>query len=397
MLDKEFLKTLTILYVEDDTSIKNSLGAILSKVFGDVIICSDGDEGLAQFKNYIKENKTIDAIVSDINMPRMNGIDMVKSIREIDSEVPVLFTTAHGESNYLMEAIKLKVAHYALKPIDINELLKQIGELCSIEHNKKLLIKKSAEITHYVSIMDDLASIVKIDTQGNIVHVNTLLQTISGYSKEELLKMNIADLFHQNSTLKNYNELIKTIGDEDSYKGKIKFVSKNGEPFYLNTTILAQYNDSTDSLINYILIGFDQTIDEMEKQQTMQRVRKNISEQRSRENKLQKNIESLEQKIKQLQRENFGDNETKMIVEKLQKEKAKTAKLFNQITHYEEQFRLMEKEKQRLQEENKHKKSDDAAIKNESHKEIQKLQSKIIELQSTITKLEKKLRDKTYV
>lgn len=390
MIDKEFLKTLTILYVEDDETIRTSLSAILTKIFGEVIICTDGSEGLIQFKNNVLElHKHIDAVVSDINMPNLNGIDMVRGIREIDAEVPVIFTTAHGESNYLMDAIKLKVAHYALKPIDTSDLLKNIADLCMVEHNKKLLAKKSLEIRHYMDIMDNLASIFNIDTAGNIIKVNSLLESISGYSENDLLGMNISKLFHQNSTMKNYNDLKKAIGDQNSYKGKIKFLSNAGATYYLNTTVIASLNDTSNELEGYVLIGFDQTGDELEKQQTMQRVRKNIVEQRSKENELQKQIKTLQEQMKNMQMNSLGDTEAKMILEKLQKEKVKTAKLYNQITHYEEQFKVMEQEKERLTNGSQQRNSSENASKKQSQKEIQRLQTRIIELQATITKLER--------
>ena len=99
------------MYVEDDDSIRGSLSGILKKIFGEVIICNDGNDGINQFKYYTQERKTkIDTIISDINMPNLNGIEMIKEIREHDDEVPVIFTTAHGESNYLMDAIKLQGA-----------------------------------------------------------------------------------------------------------------------------------------------------------------------------------------------------------------------------------------------------------------------------------------------
>ena len=66
MFNKEFLKTLTIMYVEDDKSIRESLGSILEKVFKEVVICSDGRDGLERFKLYHDDlNTQIDAIVSE--------------------------------------------------------------------------------------------------------------------------------------------------------------------------------------------------------------------------------------------------------------------------------------------------------------------------------------------
>jgi len=175
MFDKEFLKTLTIMYVEDDESIRNSLSGILKKIFGEVIICNDGNDGVNQYKYYTLERKTkIDAVISDINMPNLNGIEMTREIRAHDEEIPIIFTTAHGESNYLMEAIKLKVSYYALKPINTTELLQNVSKFCMIEHNKQLVAKKEEQLTQYMDIMNEITSIFKIDTQGKITEANEL-------------------------------------------------------------------------------------------------------------------------------------------------------------------------------------------------------------------------------
>ncbi|MBD3840983.1 MAG: response regulator, partial [Campylobacterales bacterium] len=160
MFNKEFLKTLTIMYVEDDDSIRTSLSGILKKIFGEVIICNDGNDGVNQYKFYTQERQTkIDCIISDINMPNLNGIEMVREIRNHDTEVPIIFTTAHGESNYLMEAIKLKISYYALKPINTTELLQNVSKFCEIEHNKSLIAKKEKQLEQYMVIMDGITSL----------------------------------------------------------------------------------------------------------------------------------------------------------------------------------------------------------------------------------------------
>ena len=287
MFDKEFLKTLTIMYVEDDESIRASLSGIFKKIFGEVIICNDGNDGVNQFKYYTQERKSkIDAIVSDINMPNLNGIDMVKEIRAINEEIPIIFTTAHGESSFLMEAIKLKIAYYALKPINTTELLQNISKFCMIEHNKLMVLQKEKEIAQYMDIMNNIASIFKINKEGNIIEANDLLSEISEYSKEELIGMNISDLLHSDAIITNYNDIVKLVEKSDTYNGKIKFKTKTQNVFYLNMTILQLLNNSTAKHDGYICIGLDQTNNELEKQQTMQRVRKNIMDQRSKESAL---------------------------------------------------------------------------------------------------------------
>ncbi|MEA3497457.1 MAG: response regulator [Campylobacterota bacterium] len=396
MFDKEFLKTLTVMYVEDDESIRSSLSGIFKKIFGEVIICNDGNDGVNQFKYYTQERGThIDAIVSDINMPNLNGIDMIKEIRQLDEEIPVIFTTAHGESNYLMEAIKLKIAYYALKPINTTELLQNISKFCMIEHNKSLVLKKEQEITQYMDIMNNIASMFKIDENGKIIEANELFSEISEYSKEVLLTMDINSLLHNDALITNYNDILKLLGDNDSSTSKIKFISKSGNIFYLNTTIITSLNSSTGKVTGYILIGLDQTNTELEKQQTMQRVRKNIVEQRSKESNLAKQIKILEDEIMILNQNATNNRDTDFIISALNKEKQKVLSLNSQITHYEKEVTNLTRQKNQIVTDEKTKKAEIMHKNQELSKENNSLQTKVIELQAFITQLQEKQRGTT--
>ena len=385
------------MYVEDDDSIRNSLSSILKKIFGEVIICNDGNDGINQFKYYTLERKSrIDTIISDINMPNLNGIEMVKEIRALDDEVPIIFTTAHGESSYLMEAIKLKIAYYALKPINTTELLQNVSKYCMIEHNKNLLAQKEQQLSQYMDIMNNIASIFKLDKQGNITEVNELLCNVSKYTKEELLTLKVDDILHSDSTVSDYQSILHLLDNhENRYKGKIKFKSKNNEIFYLNSTIISQYNDSTAELDGIIYIGFDQTGDELEKQQTMQRVRKNIMEQRGKESQLSMKIKELENEILILNNKSVNSKDAEFIMNSLNKEKQKVASLNAQITHYEKEIATLEKHKNLIVSDEKNKKLEMMKRVKELSKDNYNLQSKVIELQAIITQEEEAKRGTT--
>ncbi|MEA3513244.1 MAG: response regulator, partial [Campylobacterota bacterium] len=396
MFDKEFLKTLTIMYVEDDETIRNSLSTILVKIFGEVIICNDGNDGINQFNYYIDERKTkIDLIISDINMPNKNGIDMIKGIREHDEDIPVIFTTAHGEANYLMEAIKLKIAYYALKPINTTELLQNISKFCMIEHNKKLVNQQKNEISKYMSIMNQITLIFKFDTSGKILEPNELLTEISEYSKNELEGLSIDNLLHKDSTVKSYTDIVKLIGDNNSYSGKIKFISKTNNSFYLNSTILPHFNDSTNEIEGYIYIGLDQTDEELEKQQTMQKVRKNIISQRSKESQQLLKIKELEEQIALLKQQTISSTDSEMIVQTLNREKQKVQTLNNQVEYYEKEIIKLKLQKDRLIENEQTKKNEILKKGKDSQRENKNLQDKVIELQAHIARLERKGKRKT--
>jgi len=120
----EHLKEETVLYVEDDAAIMQSFSKILKKVFGDVKTAINGKEGLEVFK----ASKDISFVITDIKMPKMDGLEMAKEIKAISPNTPFILTTAHGEYDYFLRADEVGVYRYIQKPINVNELLQALSE-----------------------------------------------------------------------------------------------------------------------------------------------------------------------------------------------------------------------------------------------------------------------------
>lgn len=119
----EKLKNLTLLYVEDDEDTLKASAMILEDYVGKLIVARNGKEAL----ELLAQNH-IDLILTDILMPKMNGIEMIRRIREGRSnpQIPIVITTAHTETQYLLDAIYLRVDGYILKPIVIQNLLETL-------------------------------------------------------------------------------------------------------------------------------------------------------------------------------------------------------------------------------------------------------------------------------
>lgn len=117
------LNNLTILYAEDDIDTANLTAMVLEDYVGRMLVAKNGQEALALFRLH-----KVDLILTDILMPKMNGIELINTIRNssINPDVPVVITTAHTETKYLLDAIRLHVNGYILKPINIEELLQAI-------------------------------------------------------------------------------------------------------------------------------------------------------------------------------------------------------------------------------------------------------------------------------
>ncbi len=339
MFNKEFLKTLTVMYVEDDTSIRESLGAILNKVFKKVVMCVDGQDGIDKFIE-CQKNKDIDAIISDINMPRKNGLEMLAEIRKLDSDIPAIFTTAHGEANFLMEAIKLNVAYYALKPINTPLLLENVQKFCLAKHQQKLILKKEKELSSYINIIDNVATVIKIDSNGNFIDVNEQFCEVSSYSKEEIIGKNIKDITHPDTIASTYQEMNSTISSGHNWDGLYKCIDKNKEYFYLRLSAIPNIDDTTSQMQGCVFVGFIATEDEQEKRDTMQKVRQNIIDSKKREMILNNQIKMLEAK------QNIpvapSSSDMTFMKSSLEKSKVKNVKLLNQIKHYEKGIATLE-------------------------------------------------------
>ena len=114
---------ISVLLVEDDTVIRNIYKQILGKYITELIVAQNGEEG---YKSYLENNP--DLIITDIKMPIMNGLDMIKKIREVDKSMRIVIMSAYGESRYFIKAIEAGVKGFLIKPVETDHLVNIITE-----------------------------------------------------------------------------------------------------------------------------------------------------------------------------------------------------------------------------------------------------------------------------
>ncbi len=127
---------ISLLYVEDDVTLRNIYQKILNYSIEKVYTASDGLEGFENYKTYHP-----DIVLTDVRMPVMDGLDMIAKIRDLDKDTRIIILSAFGEPRYFLSAIELGVKAYLLKPVDPAHLLKTIEE----QANDILLDKKVRE------------------------------------------------------------------------------------------------------------------------------------------------------------------------------------------------------------------------------------------------------------
>jgi two-component system, OmpR family, response regulator VanR len=111
------LKDISILCVEDEDGIREFVVNTLKYYFKEVYEAKNGQEALELYEYYKPK-----IVLSDIQMPNMDGIDLVKKIRKNDSETMIIMLTAYSNEEYLMELINLNVDHFILKPLNSKKL-----------------------------------------------------------------------------------------------------------------------------------------------------------------------------------------------------------------------------------------------------------------------------------
>ena len=110
-MQKDFSK-LTLLYVEDDTITRENAVEYFSDMFANILEASDGLEAYQ-----IYEEESIDIIITDIEMPKLNGLEMAKKVRKLNKKIPIIITTAFTTNEYLLEAVELQLIKYIAKPV----------------------------------------------------------------------------------------------------------------------------------------------------------------------------------------------------------------------------------------------------------------------------------------
>lgn len=143
---------ISILFVEDNKTVRQVFLDYLSKFFKKIDICVDGLEGLEQYKK-----EKYDIVITDIDMPNMDGLEMSKYIKEIDSNQHIIIVSAYKKIENYIEAIKIGVDGYILKPVEYDQvnhiLLKTVTQINNQKFNeiyknnlKNMLDQKSEDI-----------------------------------------------------------------------------------------------------------------------------------------------------------------------------------------------------------------------------------------------------------
>jgi len=119
-----YTKELSILFAEDDSDFRHTTSEVLKNFFRDVVSVPNGQEALDTYRNFYQtKHKHFDLVLSDIRMPKLNGIELTSEIYNINPQQAIIILSGHDESSYLVPLINIGVTHYIHKPLDFQEFL----------------------------------------------------------------------------------------------------------------------------------------------------------------------------------------------------------------------------------------------------------------------------------
>lgn len=210
---KKLLKELSILYITNKEEDYKKINTILEIFFNKIIYTNTEEDALIIYDKIFPN-----IILVDINLTDSNGIELIKKIRQKNKTIPILVITKNKEVNNLIEAIKLNLVDYLLKPIDVNKLIFSLNQIAKIILNSgevTTIIKENIKY-HYVEkvIMNNSRKEVLTKTESRFIEL-LLTNKNKIVSLEEIKRVIWGNKEVSESALKSLlNRLSKKIGKD---------------------------------------------------------------------------------------------------------------------------------------------------------------------------------------
>jgi len=196
---------LKLLYVEDNPELRDKVGLLLHNFFTKITIAVDGEDGLEKYKN-----DTFDIVITDIRMPKLNGVDMSREIKKLNPNQHIIILSGYNDMEYILDSIELDIEGYILKPFSTNEISNVLSKVVEkiatqkkeenykkelqgnlsaqcviVEYSKEELQEQKDRLETIFSTSKDGIAILDLET--NFLDFNDAYLKMTGFTREELL------------------------------------------------------------------------------------------------------------------------------------------------------------------------------------------------------------------
>lgn len=227
----ERLRSLTILYVEDSKFFSKVTTNAIKEYFNKIYIAYNGQEGLDLLMQHLGE---IDIVITDLEMPLLDGLEMVRRIRNGGCFLPVIVTTALDDYRRHEDLFELSIDAYVKKPFEADKLLEKIDYVVDALFARRELFTKKTMIDHDIIYSET-------DIHGRITYVSKPFERISGYTAKELIGKTHA-LFQSHETPKEvYREIWERLEALQQWQGELVNKRKDGTFYTVNIIISPMY------------------------------------------------------------------------------------------------------------------------------------------------------------
>ncbi len=201
-------KKYTVLYIEDDEGVRSINSRFLNRMFDELYEAKDGQEGYEMYQKYHP-----DIILTDIKMPRLDGISLAKKIRKNDNTTKIIISTAFSDKNYLMDSIELNLEKYIVKPLTSRNLMPVLS---------KTVEKLEMERDFVIPLNDNF----HFDNNSSLFYLN---EEVLDLNKKELLFLKLLVL--NKNRVVSYEEIEQKVWDGEymslnSLRTTIGFIRK---------------------------------------------------------------------------------------------------------------------------------------------------------------------------
>ena len=217
-------KDIKILYVEDDDLVLEQIKKVLKKVFKHVDSAKNAKEGLALYKA-----KRYDIVITDIEMPQMSGIEMIKIILKLKEDQIIVVTSAYNDTNNLTKLIEYGIEKFILKPFDINKFFITISKIVVEIYNKKKQVHLQEKLDEKSKLnqllLDNIVMPIVVLNHTHVLYINNKFKNLITNCKVDNQDFQLSSIFE--------NEYISSLNNEELiehlYHNESEHIIKNNK------------------------------------------------------------------------------------------------------------------------------------------------------------------------
>ncbi len=247
-------RLLSILLVEDEPEALAILARMIALKFPNIKIhtAANGEEGLA-----ICRKERPELVITDINMPFLDGIRMAGEILADHPGTLIIVLTAHSDTRHLLDAIELGITYYVLKPINqrklfaaINQCLTRISLSSQIREQQEHIVKLSLAVERSPNM------VVITDRHGTIEYVNSKFRELTGFSDAEIIGQGLRLLQADPGSVDIETQLRDIVKNGLEWRGEEQSRKKSGE-IYWEAVSISPIIDSNGNPSNFVVVKED--------------------------------------------------------------------------------------------------------------------------------------------